>query len=167
MRRTLVTGMLLTLLLAGCGGDSDDAEPAAGPTTTGATGSATPGSVDTNFTGQGGERFCELARAYRQRLDRLGTTDPTQLRELSTEAETAIREAQAAAPPEIKGDVQVVAAASTAFFQQLARVNYDATKLTPEALAVTQRPEVQASAQRLEAYSQKVCGLSTTTTAAP
>jgi len=167
MRRTLVTGMLLTLLLAGCGGDSDDAEPAAGPTTTTTAAAATPGSIDTNFTGQGGERFCEVARTVQQRLAKLPQANPTELRSLATETEAAIRELQAVVPPEIKGDAQVVFGASIAFFQELARVDYDATKLTPEALAVTQRPEVQASGQRLEAYSQKVCGLSTTTTAAP
>jgi hypothetical protein len=163
MRRTFATAALLALVLAGCGGDSDDSESAPATTTTAvAAGGATPGSVDTNFTGEGGETFCNVTRTYIQRLEKLGTTDPTQLKPLAQEAEAAIREARAAAPAEIKGDVEVVAAASTAFFQQLARVNYDATKLTPDALGLTQRPEVQASAQRLEAYSQKVCGITTT-----
>ncbi|MDP8936930.1 MAG: hypothetical protein M3O23_04260 [Actinomycetota bacterium] len=162
MRRALLTMVVLTLLLAGCGGDSDDAEPA-GATTTTTVGTATPGSIDTNFTGEGSERFCGLARSYRDRLDKVATSDPTQLRALANEAETAIREAQAAAPNEIKGDVQVVAAASTAFFQQLARVNYDLTKMPPDAVSGLQRPEVQASTQRLSAYAEKVCGLSTTT----
>ncbi len=162
MRRALVTTVLLALVLAGCGGDSDDAEPAGGTTTTAAAGTATPGSVDTNFTGQGSERFCGLARSYRERLDKLGTTDPTQLRPLATEAETAIKEAQAAAPSEIKGDVQVVAAVSMAFFQQLAKVNYDLTKMPPDAVSGLQRPEVQASTQRVAAYSEKVCGVTTT-----
>lgn len=163
MRRALVTTVLLTLLLAACGGDSDDAGPAAVTTTTTTAGTATPGSIDTNFTGQGSEQFCGLARSYRERLDRLGTTDPTQLRGLANEAQTAIKEAQVAAPPEIKGDVQVVAAASLAFFEQLGRVNYDLTKMPPDAAAVFQRPEVQASTQRVGAYTEKVCGISTTT----
>lgn len=159
MRRALATTVLLTLLLAACGDDSEDAAPA--PTTT--TTAITRGPVGTDFTGEGSERFCELARTYRQRLDRLGTTDPAQLRELSMEAERAIREMEAAAAPEVRGDVQVVAAASIAFFQALARVNYDLTKMTPEAVAGLQRPEVQAASQRLAAYSENVCGMTTTT----
>ena len=157
MRRAVATMGLLTLLLAGCGGDSDDAAPGAGPTTTAA--AATPGSVDTDFTGQDSERFCELLRTYNTRFEGLGITDPTQLKALATEAEAALREAVALAPAEVKGDVNVVAAASTGFFKVLAQANYDFTRVTPDALAGLQTPEVQASTQRLGAYGQKVCGL--------
>ena len=160
MRRALAAVALLTLLLAGCSDDSDD-DSAAGTTTTVA--STTSISVDTNFTGEGSERFCELARTYRERLDELGTTDPTQLRALATEAETAIKEAREVAPDEIKGDVQLVAAASISFFEVLAAANYDLTKVSPDALSGLQRPEVQASTQRLTAYTHNVCGITTTT----
>ena len=153
MRRTLATIALLTILLAACGGDSDEAEPSR--TTAG---SATPGSVDTNFSGQGSEKFCSLARGYR---DRLGTTDPAQLKALVQEAESSIKDLVPAAPSEIKGDVQVLASGASAFFQQLARVNYDITKLSPDAISSLQKPEFQASTQRLGAYSEKVCGIST------
>ena len=162
MRRALATMALLTLLLAGCSDDSDDDSAAATTTTTVA--ATTTISVDTNFTGEGSERFCELARTYRERLDELGTTDPTQLRALATEAEAAIKEAQEVAPDEIRGDVQLVAAASISFFEVLAAANYDLTKVSPDALSGLQRPEVQASTQRLTAYTQNVCGLTTTTT---
>lgn len=162
MRRTLVTLALLSLVLAGCGGDSDDGETAAATTTTTvATGPATSGSIDTNFSGEGSERFCGLVRTFRDRRDRLGNTDLTNLKPLVTEAESGLKELVVAAPAEIKGDAQVVAAAFTSFVQLLERVNYDATKLSPESLAQLQRPEVQASTQRLEAYGQKVCGVTT------
>ncbi len=160
MRRALAAVALLTLLLTGCSDDSDD-DSAAGTTTTVA--STTSISVDTNFTGEGSEQFCQLAGTYRERLDELGTTDPTQLRALATEAETAIKEAQEVAPEEIKGDVQLVAGASISFFEVLAAANYDLTKVSPDALSGLQRPEVQASTQRLTAYTQNVCGLTTTT----
>ncbi len=156
MRRTLATMALLTILLAACGGDSDEAEPSR--TTAG---SATPGSVDTNFSGKDSERFCSLARGYRDRLDQLGTTDPAQLKTLVQEAESSIKDLVPAAPSEIKGDVQVLASGASAFFQQLAKVNYDITKLSPDAISSLQKPEFQASTQRLGAYSEKVCGIST------
>ncbi len=155
MRRTLATMALLTILLAACGGDSDEAEPSR--TTAG---SATPGSVDTNFSGKDSERFCSLARGYRDRLDQLGTTDPAQLKTLVQEAESSIKDLVPAAPSEIKGDVQVLASGASAFFQQLAKVNYDITKLSPDAISSLQKPEFQASTQRLGAYAEKVCGIS-------
>jgi hypothetical protein len=162
MRRALAAAVLLALALAGCGGDSDEAESAAEPTTTTTT-AAAAGAADTNFTGEGSEAFCGLARTYSERLNKLATSDPTQLKPIADEAEGAIREARAAAPPEIRRDVEIVAAASTDFFQQLARVNYDITKMPPDAAAVFQQPEVQTATQRVEAYSQKVCGITTTT----
>ncbi len=162
MRRTLATVALLSILLAGCGGGSDDADTAgATTTTTVATNSATPGSIDTNFSGEGSERFCGLVRTFQERRDRLSNTDLTNLKPLIGEAQRALGELVAAAPAEIKGDAQVVSTAFTRFVQVLERVNYDATKLSPEALADLQRPEVQASTQRLEAYAQKVCGVTT------
>ena len=135
MRRTLVTGMLLTLLLAGCGGDSDNAEPAGGPTTTVAAGPPTSGSTDTNFTGANSGPFCDMARKYGARRDQLTVSNPNQLRAVVTEAEAAIRDAVAVAPAEIKGDVQVVAAASAKFFKSLADANYDFTKVPPEGIS--------------------------------
>jgi len=156
MRRTLATMALLTVLLAACGGDSDEAEPSS----TTAAGSATPGSVDTNFSGKGSEKFCSLARGYRDRLGQLGTTDPAQLKALVQEAESSIKDLVPAAPSEIKGDVQVLASGASAFFQQLARVNYDITKLSADAISSLQKPEFQASTQRLGAYTEKVCGIS-------
>ncbi len=156
MRRVVATLVLLTVALVACGDDSDEAEPSRNPPTSAA---APAGSGGTEFSGAGSERFCGLARGYRDNLDRLSTTDPTQLKTLAQDAEKAIKEAVATAPAEIKGDVQVVAAASTAFFQQLGRVNYDITKLSPDSLSGLQKPEVQASTQRVTAYTEKVCGI--------
>ncbi len=157
MRRALATLALLTLLLAGCGGDSDEAEPSQGTQTT--TAGATPGSVDTNFSGKDSERFCNLARGYSDKLGELGTTDPTKLKTVAQDAEAAIKEAVAVAPSEIKRDVQLVAVASTAFFQELAKVDYDITKLSSDAVSGLQKPEVQTATERLGAYTQKVCGI--------
>lgn len=153
MRRTLATMALLTVVLVACGGDSDDAQPST-PTT-----AAVPGSVDTDFSGKDGEKFCSLVRSNLPRLDQLGTTDPAKLKALVEEAETVFKDAAAAAPSEIKADVQVTAAAYSAFIRQLGQVNYDITKLSPDSLSGLQRPEVQASAQRLSAYTEKVCGI--------
>ena len=159
MRRAMATLALLTVLLAGCGGDSDD--EAGGTTTT--TAPATSVSVDTNFTGEGSERFCQLARSYLERTDQLTVSNPEQLRAAVTEAEANITETVAAAPAEIKGDAQVVAGAFTNLVRVLEQAGYDFTKVPPDALSGLQRPEVQASTQRLSAYAQKVCGLTTTT----
>ena len=158
MRRALATVALLTVLLAGCGGDSDEAEPSRETPTT-AAGAATPGSVDTNFSGKDSERFCNLARGYGDKLGELGTTDPAKLKTVTQDAEAAIKEAVEVAPSEIKRDVQLVATASTAFFQQLAKVDYDITRLSSDAVSGLQKPEVQTATERLGAYTQNVCGI--------
>lgn len=164
MRRALLTTVLLALLLVACGGDSDDTKPAGATTSTTAVGTATPGSINTNFTGEGSERFCGLARSFSERRDRLGDTDLTNIKPLVVEAESGLRDLVAAAPNEIRTDAQVVAAAFTSFMKALERVNYDATKLPPDAMSGLQKPEVQVSGQRLVSYSEKVCGITTTTT---
>jgi hypothetical protein len=163
MRRTLAIAALFALVLAGCGGD-DDSESSAPPTTTTtvAAGTATPGSIDTNFTGEGGETFCGLLRSYQEQRDRLSNTNLTDLKPLMTEAETGLKALVAAAPAEIKSDALVVAAGFERLLTVLEGVNYDATKLNPDALAGLQTPEIQASSERLEAYSQKICGITTT-----
>jgi hypothetical protein len=161
MRRALAAVALLTVLLAGCGGDSDEAEPSRATTTT--AGAATPGSVDTNFTGKDSERFCTLLRNYNDKFAQLGSPleQEAQRKTLAQEIDSAINEARAAAPPEIKGDVQVVAAALSGYIQELAKVNYDVSKVSfssPGVVAL-QKPEVQASGNRLNAYLDKVCGI--------
>ena len=154
--RRLPIGIALSavLLLSGCGGgDSEETAPTTPPTTSAAT--TTP-----TFTGSGSGQFCQLVTTYSDRAAGISraTATPAQVRQLATELGTAIQQAVSVAPPEIKSDVTLVAAAASDYLAGLQRAGYDLNKVPPESLQKFQAPDVQAASQRLTAYGQSVCG---------
>ena len=156
--RKLWSGMVLSLLLAvaGCGGggdDSDETAPTIPPTT--------PAEATTpTFSGRGSGEFCQLVATYSDRVSGLSraTSTPAQVRQLAGELGSAIQQAVAVAPAEIKSDVTLVAAAATDFLAGLQRAGYDLNRVPQESLQRFQAPDVQAATQRLTAYGQTVCG---------
>ncbi len=157
--RTILAACGVTvLLLGGCNGGDDEAAsttsaPAPGPTTTGRP-------VDTSFTGQDSARFCDLARTYDDRSTALGSSPtPGQLRTAVQEGEAAISQAVGAAPPEIKNDVEVLAAAFGAVVDELEKANFDPNRVSPAAFEQLQAPEFQAATTRFQAYLRNVCGV--------
>lgn len=162
-RSTLAACGLALLVLTGCssGDDDKDAAPAASTAPAGPT--TTLGATDTTFTGQGSSDFCNLARTYAERSTNVGnpaSSSPAQLRTLANEGKTAITQAANAAPAEIKADVQLIATTFTALLAELEKVNYDGTKLAPEAFAPLQAPEFGRASQRFQAYTRDVCKIS-------
>ena len=159
-RKVLATCILALLVLTGCsGGDDDDA---AAPTTTAtAAPTTTMRPVDTSFTGQNSAQFCSLARTYTERSSSVGSNpSPAQLRTVAQEGQTAITQAVAAAPAEIKPDVEVLARTFGNLITELERVNYDANRLPPGTLQALQAPEFTQATTRFQAYSRSVCGIS-------
>ena len=161
IRTTLAIGGLALALLGGCSnGDGDKqaspttvAGPASGPATT-----VRP--VDTSFTGQNSAQFCALAKTYNDRFKTVGAAStPAQLRAVAQDGRTAINDAVAAAPAEIKPDVQVLANAFANLFTELERVNFEVSRVPPAAFAPLQAPEFQASTTRFQAYITRVCGI--------
>ena len=154
--RRLAIGIALTavLVVAGCGGD-DSEETASNTAPT-----AAPATTAPTFSGSGSAEFCGLVKTYSDRATGLSraTSTPAQLRQLATELGTAIREAVAVAPAEIKADVSLVAAAATDYLAGLNRAGYDLNRVPPESLQKFQAPDVQAASQRLQVYGQTVCG---------
>ena len=154
MRRLVVgMGLVAVLGLAGCGGGSDDdAAPA----------SSTVPPPTTALVGddQIGTPFCQLARTYTEKFSSLliSANDPVKLRAASTDAEAAIRQAQATAPTEIKADVTVVATAAKDALTALQKNDFDLSR-TPEALTRLQQPAFQTSFASLNRYSRAHCGV--------
>lgn len=149
--------------MAGCssssGGDkaaSTTAPPssvASGPTTT-----VRP--VDTSFSGANSALFCGLARTYNERFSKASANPtPAELRTVSREGQTAITQAVNAAPPEIKKDVEVIAAAFGSLLVELEKVNFEAAQLTPSALGSLSTPEFGQATTRFQAYVRNVCGV--------
>jgi len=147
-------------VLAGCSGG--DKKPAAAPTSapaaTGPTTTARP--VDTSFTGVNSGPFCGLAKTYNDRFTNVGAAaTPAQLRTVAQDGRTAINQALTAAPAELKADVQVLADAFGSLFNELDKVNFDASKVSVAAFAPIQAPEFQTATIRFQAYVKNVCGV--------
>ena len=153
MRRLVVSlGLVAVLGLTGCGGgDDDDVAPApatAAPTTTILVGND-----------QAGTPFCGLARTYTEKFSTLlaVANDPAKLRAATTDAESAIRQAQTQAPAEIRSDVAVVANTAKEVLAALQKNNFDLSK-TPE-VSKLQEPGFQASLASMNRYARAHCGV--------
>jgi hypothetical protein len=154
MRRLWVSVALMAVLgLGGCGGGGDD-EDAAPPTTVPPPATAPVGND------QAGTPFCRLARTYTEKYASLLTVanDPARLRAATTDAESAIRQAQSTAPAEIKADVTTVAGTASQVLTMLQRNNFDLSR-TPEALTRLQEPSFQTALSNVNRYGRAHCGL--------
>jgi hypothetical protein len=142
---------VLGLTACGGGGSNDKAaqtSTSAAPVTTAAVGNdqaATP--------------FCQLARTYTEKFNSLlaNANDPAKLRAVTTDAESAIRQAQATAPAEIKSDVTVVATTASQVLAALQKNSFDLSK-TPE-VSKLQDPSFQTSFANLNRYARAHCGV--------
>ena len=155
MRRVLVTvGLVAVLGLAGCGGGGDDDE-AAPPTT------APPPPTTAAFgNDQAGTPFCQLAKTYTEKYSTILTVanDPPRLRAATTDAESAIRQAQATAPAEIKADVTLVASTADQILTSLQRNNFDLSR-TPDVVTKLQEPGFQTALGNVHRYGRAHCGI--------
>lgn len=155
MRRLLGTlGLVAALGLVGCGGGGDDKAASTTTPTTAVPVTALPVGND-----QASTPFCMLARTYTEKFDTLlaSASDPAKLKAATTDAESAIRQAQAAAPAEIKPDVTVVATTASQVLTALAKNNFDLSK-TGE-VSKLQEPRFQTSFANLNRYARAHCGV--------
>jgi polyisoprenoid-binding protein YceI len=147
------------LALTGCGGGKDDDEAALTTTTPPTT--AAPATTAAPLVGndQAGTPFCQLARTYTERYSTLlgAAGDPVKLRAASTDVESAVRQAQAAAPAEIKADVTAVATTASQVLAALKNNDFDVAR-TPE-VAKLQEPGFRSSLANLNRYTRAHCGL--------
>ncbi len=156
MRRLLVSlGLVAVVGLTACGGGGDHEKAA--PTTTPPPPTTAAPAVGND---QASTPFCQLARTYSEKYSSLLTVanDPVRLRAATTDAESAIRQAQSTAPPEIKSDVTLVASTASQVLAALQRNNFDLTK-TPEALSRLQEPSFQTALANVNRYGRAHCGI--------
>ncbi len=154
MRRLLVSAALAAVLgLAGCGGGGDDDE-AAPPTT------VAPPTTAAVGNDQAGTPFCQLAKTYTEKYASILTVanDPPRLRTATTDAESAIRQAQATAPAEIKGDVTTVAGTASQVLAALQRNNFDLSR-TPDVVTKLQEPSFTSALANVNRYGRAHCGI--------
>lgn len=166
IRKAALAAALALVVLGGCSSGSSKKQASPSTSTPAATAPGGPTTtirpVDTSFTGQNSAQFCGLAKTYNDRYSNLGPTNtPAQLKTVVQDGRTAINAAASAAPAEIKPDVQVLADAFGSVYNELEKVNFDATKVSLTAFAPLQTPQFQQSTVRFQAYLQKVCGIQT------
>ena len=155
MRRLFLgLGLVAMVGLTACGGGGS--EKASSTTTV----VPPPTTVLVTGNDQANTPFCKLAKTYNDKYSTLATSfnDPTRLKAATTDAESAIRQAQSSAPAEIKPDVTVVATTASQVLAALQKNNFDISK-TPE-VAKLQDPAFLNSFANLNRYTQAHCGLS-------
>jgi ABC-type glycerol-3-phosphate transport system substrate-binding protein len=159
VRRVLLIAIgSFMLVAAACGGSSKKTVASSSSSTPGSTG---PGASTTvHFSGSGSSQFCDLARTLAQKTQVSPNTD---LRSVYANFDSEASQILAAAPSAIKADVSTLIAGVRTLRNALAAVNYDETKLDASTLKSLSDPSFQASASRVSAYTQQVCGLNTGT----
>lgn len=161
MRRLVVTvGVAALLGLTACSSGSGDKTAAESTTTVPPSIPATTTTLLVKGNDQASTPFCQLAVTYSERFAAVlpSASDPAKLKAATTDAESAIRQAQSTAPAAIKPDVTVVASTARQVLVALQKNNFDISK-TPE-ITKLQDPTFQDAFANLNRYTQAHCGLS-------
>jgi hypothetical protein len=173
MRRSISLVALAAVLVLGataCGGD----DASSSSDTTAVSSAATGGDSGSTATGD----FCEASREQLARAttggqqELLGTVlpgllDPSkaeasraQLRKLTNDLREGNEAVVAAAPTEIRDDLDTLLSAFTALYDALEDADYDVTKVDIEALSgVPDDPKLEAAAGRVGTYYKDRCGI--------
>lgn len=142
------------ILLVACGGGSSSSSKSSSTLAPNSTVKATKGG---NFCKQVAATYNEAAA-----LSKTLTGTPDDLRRT---LEKSLKDGQDAiddAPSEVKSDLQVIQNGVKSFTDALAKVDYDASRLGPDALGVLgalNTPEFQQAATRSGAYVKDHCGI--------
>ncbi len=168
LRRTVAwtTTLIWVAGLGACGG---------GGTKTSSSTVASGGTAVTNSTvkATGGGDFCkQVADSINTgiRSAAQGALTPDQLRQQYADSKQKSQAALKSAPSEIKPDLTILLDASNKLGDELAKVNFDLTKLPPSATSSFSTPQVQAASSHVLAFVKSRCGIDiggTTTTSLP
>ena len=155
MKKLLVLLCLAALFLAGCGDDgggSGDVDTASE--------SSDDKAGDTNFSGKGGDDFCDLAKKYEEDFEDTGEAgESTDIEKEFTELTAAIDKLADEAPGEIEDDTKKIAEAFGEYNDLLKKYDYDFSKIPEsesEEISI-ENPDVEAASNRVESYFEKVC----------
>ncbi|MCU1372368.1 MAG: hypothetical protein JWO77_3562 [Ilumatobacteraceae bacterium] len=172
-----IAAFALVLGLAACGGSSSPSSDK--PTTTkaesggsggksttteaGDSGKATTTEADSSTTvvATGGGDFCENLAEYinDSSSSEYDATDPESYKKLIEESTKKGKELFEQAPDELDDSVEVLLDAQDQLAAELAKVDYDITKIDPSSLDVMSTPEIQKAGEELDAYVTDTCGI--------
>lgn len=179
MRRTptsiamTVSALALVVGLAACGSSSgSDSEK--DTTTTEASGgsdsSTTKPDDDTSTTDEdatttvvatGGGDFCKDLADYINDVSAsdIDVTDPDAYKQAIEESTKQGKEVLSNAPDELSGAVETILDAQDELIAALKKVDYDYTKLSPDAFDAMSSPDVQDAGDEVDAYITDTCGI--------
>lgn len=153
MRRVLLAfaaAIAVTLMLSSCSNGDDESS-----TTTTA---RVQSDVATTLSD---DPYCQVLQRLNERYGRIdpGLADPPRFRAAMQDAIASAQEAQANAPPELKGDLATMTATMQQLLALFEQVNFDLTKLPeqPQFEQLMSNPEFLAAGQRVQAYTQQNC----------
>ena len=179
MRRTCVVAVLFPLLAAcGSGAVAGTASPASGasaaaPATVGPAtadpATADPATADPSASGPAataGGSFCDAARADITSATGLASTltpgsTKIDIKALAEKARPLNDALVAAAPPEIRADVEKLAAATAARLDALERTDGDVLAIAKDPAFLAAVQDGLASGRRLDSYLKTHCGFDT------
>jgi hypothetical protein len=104
-----------------------------------------------------GTDFCQIARALQETSSSSSGAEESPGAFYKRAAEAADQLVKAA-PAEIKGDVEIVAQGLKKLNEQLEKVGYDVSKLSPEATQFSSDPAFAAASERVTRYITDQCG---------
>jgi hypothetical protein len=146
--------LVAILPLAGC--SDDDKNDGATPTSVGTATTARP--VDTSFTGEGSEEFCRFITTFTEGSQNVSpTASPAELETSFREALTAIDQAVAVAPGEIKGDVVSIADTFERVVTAVSTADFNLDQVDTSTLEALQSEGFLDSVTRLQAYLTTIC----------
>ena len=150
MRKAIAMAAVGIALFGACGGGSSGKK--ASSKAANATATTAAGGLNTADIGS----FCDFQKSSSAAA---ATATATPTRADMEKTASQIDKAADFAPAEIRSDMRIfINGYLKPFYEELARVDYDFTKINVTALSGLSKPDVQAASQRIGAYYQAHCG---------
>ena len=149
--RTLPPGQAATPTTSAASTGTPSQVPVGVPTTAAPEGTATG-------EPRAGTAFCTQVRRYTNIVNQLDASPSgTQLHQLVIDVTTAMEAAATTAPPQVKGDVVVMAEAHRRFLTALEQAGFDPAALAPGAAGELQSASYLAAKERVRVYNRQNC----------
>jgi hypothetical protein len=151
MRKAIAMAAVGIALFGACGGSSSGKKASSTKAADGSATTAAGGLGATNIAS-----FCDFQKSSSAAA---AASSATPSRADMESAASQIDKAADFAPAEIRADMRIfINGYLKPFYTEMARVDYDVTKVNFTALSGLSKPDVQAASQRIAAYYQAHCG---------
>lgn len=122
-------------------------------------GGASSTSAAPSFTGEGSEAFCTMSAEFDLENAFTDAETPEQLETSFEQVVSALDQMADEAPAEIRDDVTAVSEAWQGLREPLEEAGWNLSQVDPEVFNTPDAEQLEASADRLDAYMSDVCGI--------